>query len=104
MDKNKIQVNKIYQLDMGEFGLGYFYELIKVTKIADTHIEGYRLEYPSEKVGVNNNQLEYLKPLPVAEWYEIKRIKEKHLPKINQDDINDMLIDLNTKKVGELKW
>ena len=97
MNKENLKTNKIYRLDTG-----YSYELIKITKICENHIKAYRLEYPSERIGIKNENLIYIKTMPIAEISEINAINAQGLPKINKEDINDMLIDLNIKK-GKIK-
>ena len=87
-DKMKLVVDKTYRLEV-EKGI---FRLVKITAIKPTHIEGYFLDEPSRAIGITNN--EHLLPFP-TELLEINDIKAQGLPKITQDDINDMIIDLN---------
>ena len=96
----EIVVGKIYKIDRGEFELGYFYDVLKVTKVCEDkpfidkmgrkyEAEGYFLEYPSNLVAIQYK--DSLIPI-IPELSEIRAIKGA---KISQDDINDVLIDLN---------
>lgn len=86
-----IEIEKTYLLKVEENR----YRLVKVTDIKPTHIEAYFLDNPSQAIGIANR--ECLFPY-IAEIEEINKIKEQGLPKIDQNDINDMLIDLHIKE------
>lgn len=89
--KNIIIINKVYRLEVEKNR----YRLVKITNIRPTHIEAYFLDNPSQAIGIANKECLFLY---IAELEEINKIKEQDLPKIDQNDINDMLIDLHIKE------
>jgi hypothetical protein len=92
-----IKIGKIYKVKTPD-DTPNFFKVTKIGKFEDGYgrkyeIEGHFLQNPDRIIAVGDKS-SLIKLIP-EELFEIAGIKEKHLPKINQDDINDFLIDIN---------